>query len=976
MDKEQNNSNNNDKQIAKILQDLEEQYFKIGSYTNVTPEDESLTTDNIIAQSFNEREYKNVIQNVIKTYSNNIIIILYQYIKAQKNFSKFKKEILKEANEKNQEVIKVLIDKALQANSQIDAVDIRFYDSIIGLLNTGAVGQFNAFMFLSEFLEIIIEVGIDPLLILLNPILPHLVNIETISKLTQTSNIEFLDTYLIIHNTPYDQVLVSLIKHEYSNVLGIIDTVGITSDDMVQILNYAIIFNNREAVAKIINKIIEHISVTNRNNEVIDMFYQDFIYSTQTALMRGNPAICKEFLRIGIWSNLRMEEQAKLLRLMIIRSGSNTRKILLKELYENGLLSAELFVNTLNTIKHNEFNEDNKEIEKFIKIFKDYHEFFVESFLTQEMNNEYNYLTLLIGLMKLVTSMNNKVQIIHKKYEEILKLINKSKYSLATVYKIGFMKEFNNLMNAETDKRQAVIALAEQPIKQVASSHKESKNKNKRNKKNSPKKHLPIQMNNLVDEASVASEEEIELNDNNEDNQVISSSSTDAEAAKRQTVIAPVVQEIKQVSASNKKSKNKNKDTSPQSNNLVKEEISVVSEEGEELNNNDNWIEVRKLNKKEKVNKPKTIQKAFKKNPEVRTSQVSEVKKDVITNNPTVNIELKKAINIVSNKPLNNQVAAIMGYVDDNKQKSNNVISASVAKTSVTTNPTNNIELEAKKEEGSAFESFNEMDVPVSSNSIEVVQMIKSFKLGNFEYNSYFYKHKTNGGFIYCLTYINTYDAHLIVVYFDTNDNKIIASFKAADYEQLPKETVYTHKFLAMHDKGCNKDYYKIIVNIPDADKDFIYNIDPNDNVIFTSTVQDSKQISSTEQQSSSSSNSNNDSKNSNYSDKITSEKISLKENAIEEKTIKFETKLEFISPENEDKEEYENSIKEINQKLEDQYHVQIQKYNYTDQIEEKVFDNQFTLPSNIIIGDVLNQVSVNFNNIEEFFPQVPLMAF
>ncbi len=370
----------------------------IFDYKLITPQDNSITQDDILANSGISREQYNILKELVlemneTTMRKNDTSYLYKLIKILLSSSDEQMMTIREetailARANNISILQQLMSDATTTISYpneiaADLETINIISQYIANLsqniynfakerftttpeNIDSILKYPTSILLFEICTKILSIGINPIAIILSSAGDYLNN-DQLRIATQDIADEDWDGILTNlqsgHFTGISprafEIMIYIMrgnKERLADSLPQEQKEGNLAQYISGILETAVKFDRHQIIKYLLEEYFE----------VINSYHPNLVYSTFSAVIRGNLAVCLEFIKPSIWENYSEHEQAKIVKFIILRSGSQTTKILLNELYADRSLTLGLYQELLEHVKEDDYAKVNRAISPFI----------------------------------------------------------------------------------------------------------------------------------------------------------------------------------------------------------------------------------------------------------------------------------------------------------------------------------------------------------------------------------------------------------------------------------------------------------------------------------------------------------------------------------------------------------------------------------------------------------------------------------
>ena len=338
---------------------------------------------------------------------------------------------------------------------------------------------YHSFAVSSEIVNLLVKIEIEPSVILLDPAALTFINTATLRMLINRLDPE-LRTRMIDNleeQGSFDNMLLSMALRgdEEALIKEMIQDTANVRKKILNLFDFAIKFGYVKIVKYIMNNFASYYleSIASGQHEE---HYVNFISSTIQAFIRGNVEICLPLIQPIIWNLYRFEEQVSIIRLIALRSGDETREILIRNLYENNLFTLLLYIKSINLPTLSE-----EEMKKITEAFKPYHKIIfteqMQSLLDHPHYGPEGYMQL-SGLAHTSKYIKNSIKIdfIRDNYEAVALYIRKidlAKVEFTNSLTVDSVNKLLSLFNDETTRRRITSAAKE--TEKAASSTEETK---------------------------------------------------------------------------------------------------------------------------------------------------------------------------------------------------------------------------------------------------------------------------------------------------------------------------------------------------------------------------------------------------------------------------------------------------------------------------------------------------------------------
>lgn len=365
------------------------------NYMMVLPEDGSISREGLLSNIFNTPGQS---YDVLMEYIGICNIVISSEAKEQANLEHIRYSRLVEALldltdrrveslrarsiENNVSIFHQLFegDSSQSDNGGDLGQDIKNLDSLDWYVSqilsaSTTYNQFSSFV-LGELYRRMVTLGVSPIALALSEAGNYLSPAELHAITKDISQEEWASAWLNISEDDIApglfEVLVNIIRgeQEESKLLlkNIADSLGGDKSVLEKFINthvesmlpMAIKFSRSEVVEFILRNCLHLVKGSNYSEKVERVFAYDIkklMKSVFSALIRGDVDTCLKFLSPEIWKHYIYEDQVEIIKFIILRSGSTTRDILLKEIFSNkdlGLKKFAVYIDLLKNIQSDE----------------------------------------------------------------------------------------------------------------------------------------------------------------------------------------------------------------------------------------------------------------------------------------------------------------------------------------------------------------------------------------------------------------------------------------------------------------------------------------------------------------------------------------------------------------------------------------------------------------------------------------------
>lgn len=324
-------------------QEIADRYRSSFFHTHITPYDRTISVSGLQLREADFPYLKQYQEIIIANYPNNPFIKLLKAF--QKDNNKLIKKISKVAKDQGKSVYEAILDYVNQADrtkSFSDHVSEIF--KIPSSLGNDQSYSFYALVFCSKIINTLISFGIEPEFVLFNTLAQNMIDTRSLQALA-SKFIEKKGSDIEVVRGLNQAAFRHLVKGEEEEVISLFrNNPELLNDDKIAKLDTAV----RYGRVKIVEYMLDSVDLKTINNELYIGLYNSVIQS----IIRGHPQICLQFIAPRIWNIFNEVAQIQFFKLIVLRSGEDTREILIDNLIENKLFTYCLFIQVMNDNSH------------------------------------------------------------------------------------------------------------------------------------------------------------------------------------------------------------------------------------------------------------------------------------------------------------------------------------------------------------------------------------------------------------------------------------------------------------------------------------------------------------------------------------------------------------------------------------------------------------------------------------------------
>jgi hypothetical protein len=434
----------------------------LGCQINITPKDQTLTEDNLIDNTIGLREALAEVEKGINTYGLDLLTRISSLQSIYSSLDETKRILQEEAKAKGKSLYHQISDPDDTSPRSIADDISHLYTVLKHLNNHGFTDALKKTYYSNAIIQSLIELGVEPALLLSCPHTIYYINHTQISQLLASMTERSWEILLSRPDMP-TKIINAILTENYDQITSMISPSAESRlDTLRMIIDLGIIFDNHRIVSQALEQYIIHYKLHANPGT-----YQALVENAATAFIRGNLEICSLFTTLETWSLFNLYEQDQFLSTIIYRSGTTVSQQLIKTLYDNGFINAQFYIAIVNSSGSNVESESDFKRELIVKAFELIsNEIMLE--LLQETKNDTIICANMIGLSLLFKQLTEEKQtdFIHKNDANLKLLIDKIDISKANYY--PGLAPLTSLIYTVEKARQAKEKAAEERMKLIA----------------------------------------------------------------------------------------------------------------------------------------------------------------------------------------------------------------------------------------------------------------------------------------------------------------------------------------------------------------------------------------------------------------------------------------------------------------------------------------------------------------------------
>lgn len=391
-------------------------------YRIITPSDETITGEELLERiGFSKEKYVQLMQLIVGV-NKNLIDRASQLSKSEElKYSKFidsllsaekMEEIVIKSSENNISIFQQMLNDCgfleegnnIDLNQEIEIINylIGYVPSVVLELADGAIDdglsasigrsdnyKYYSSIILGALLKNIIELKIiSPIAIALSKASDYLSPAELDKMVKDVSSEEWEQVRVNVREDiilpKLLAVLINVIRGDQGAVNhSLMETIhslrenieglkAYITTDVEAVFTMAVKFNSSEVIGFILSNCLSIIEKNLVSGEAKTIFYYDmkkYMVILFSALIRGDRDTCLKFLHPTVWKDYTDYEKLEIVKFIILRSGSTTRDILLKEIFTNKDLGLKKFALYIDLLKNVQSDEEYTQLKKAVSLF-------------------------------------------------------------------------------------------------------------------------------------------------------------------------------------------------------------------------------------------------------------------------------------------------------------------------------------------------------------------------------------------------------------------------------------------------------------------------------------------------------------------------------------------------------------------------------------------------------------------------------